>query len=81
MLTRKGYEESSQNISPAMFLATSYDKASEAWTRLSPNVLVSDVSNQTQAVKSFMRKSFIVCACKFSKCFLLILIVFPPLLS
>lgn len=39
MLTRKGYEESSQNISPAMFLATSYDKASEAWTRLSPNVL------------------------------------------
>ncbi|KAJ6378798.1 hypothetical protein OIU78_028927 [Salix suchowensis] len=39
MLTRKGYEESSQNISPAMFLATSYDKASEAWTRLSPNIL------------------------------------------
>ncbi|CAK7339575.1 unnamed protein product [Dovyalis caffra] len=39
MLTRKGYEENSQNISSAMFLATSYDKASEAWTRLSPNLL------------------------------------------
>ena len=50
MLTRKGYEESSQNTSPAMFLATSYDKASEAWTRLLPSVPVSDFSNQTRAV-------------------------------
>lgn len=38
MLTRKGYEENKQNVSAAMFLATAYDKASEAWTRFSPNV-------------------------------------------
>ncbi|KAK4593427.1 hypothetical protein RGQ29_017509 [Quercus rubra] len=38
MLTRKGYEENKQNISAAMFLATAYDKASEAWTRFSPNI-------------------------------------------
>ncbi|KAM3729279.1 hypothetical protein ACB098_M003800 [Castanea mollissima] len=38
MLTRKGYEENKQNGSAAMFLATAYDKASEAWTRFSPNV-------------------------------------------
>ncbi|KAL0008143.1 hypothetical protein SO802_009645 [Lithocarpus litseifolius] len=39
MLTRKGYEENKQNVSAAMFLATAYDKAFEAWTRFSPNVL------------------------------------------
>ncbi|XP_010533807.1 PREDICTED: nucleolar protein 6 [Tarenaya hassleriana] len=39
MSSRKGYEEDKQNISSAMFLATSYDKASEAWTRNSPNSL------------------------------------------
>lgn len=38
MLTRKDYEENKQNVSAAMFLATAYDKASEAWTRFSPNV-------------------------------------------
>ncbi|KAK9990400.1 hypothetical protein SO802_025385 [Lithocarpus litseifolius] len=38
MLTRKGYKENKQNVSAAMFLATAYDKASEAWTRFSPNV-------------------------------------------
>uniref|UniRef100_A0A5B7C9D5 Putative nucleolar protein 6 isoform X2 n=1 Tax=Davidia involucrata TaxID=16924 RepID=A0A5B7C9D5_DAVIN len=37
MLSRKSYEENKQNVNPAMFLATSYDKASEAWTRSSPN--------------------------------------------
>ncbi|GAV60039.1 Nrap domain-containing protein, partial [Cephalotus follicularis] len=39
MLNRKAYEENAQNISAAMFLATTYDKASEAWTRYSPNAL------------------------------------------
>jgi U3 small nucleolar RNA-associated protein 22 len=37
MASRKAYEENTQNISAAMYLATSYDKASEAWTRFSPN--------------------------------------------
>lgn len=32
----KSYEEN-KNIAPAMFLAAPYDKASKAWTRLSPN--------------------------------------------
>ncbi|KAG8478251.1 hypothetical protein CXB51_028141 [Gossypium anomalum] len=36
---RKAYEENTQNESKAMFLATAYDKASEAWTRCSPNPL------------------------------------------
>ncbi|XP_059623649.1 uncharacterized protein LOC132266698 [Cornus florida] len=35
--SRKAYQESTQNLNPAMFLATAYDKASEAWTRSSPN--------------------------------------------
>ncbi|XP_059457350.1 uncharacterized protein LOC132187164 [Corylus avellana] len=38
MLSRKAYEENKQNVSTAMFLGTAYDKASEAWTRFSPNV-------------------------------------------
>ncbi|KAG8659917.1 nucleolar protein 6 isoform X2 [Manihot esculenta] len=38
-LSRKGHEVNTQNISPSMFLATSYDKASEAWTRFAPNSL------------------------------------------
>ncbi|CAN7033479.1 unnamed protein product [Brassica rapa subsp. trilocularis] len=38
MSSRKGYEEDRQNISSAMFLAAPYDKASEAWTTLSPNL-------------------------------------------
>lgn len=37
MSSRKGYEENPQNVNSAMFLATAYDKASEAWTRFSPN--------------------------------------------
>ena len=41
MSSRKGYEEDRQNISSAMFLAAPYDKASEAWTTLSPNLSVS----------------------------------------
>ncbi|KAK6922708.1 Nrap protein, domain 6, partial [Dillenia turbinata] len=38
-LSRKSYEENPENIRPAMFLATNYDKASEAWTVESPNPL------------------------------------------
>ncbi|GFZ18678.1 hypothetical protein Acr_27g0004170 [Actinidia rufa] len=37
--SRKAYDENMQNTSPAVFLATSYDKASEAWTKSSPSSL------------------------------------------
>ncbi|XP_077218080.1 nucleolar protein isoform X2 [Tasmannia lanceolata] len=37
MSSRKSYGENSLNVDPAMFLATPYDKASEAWTKFSPN--------------------------------------------
>ncbi|KAI3902275.1 hypothetical protein MKW92_046280 [Papaver armeniacum] len=37
MTSRKAYEESPQNLDRSMFLATSYDKSSEAWTKYSPN--------------------------------------------
>ncbi|XP_062202451.1 uncharacterized protein LOC133904855 isoform X2 [Phragmites australis] len=37
MLSRKSYEENPHDIKPAMFLAVSYDKASEAWTKHSPS--------------------------------------------
>uniref|UniRef100_A0A0E0MK29 Nucleolar protein 6 n=1 Tax=Oryza punctata TaxID=4537 RepID=A0A0E0MK29_ORYPU len=40
MLSRKSYEQNPHDIEPAMFLATSYDKASEAWTKHSPSKLV-----------------------------------------
>ncbi|KAL9273669.1 Pyridine nucleotide-disulfide oxidoreductase domain-containing protein [Drosera capensis] len=39
MLSRKGCEESPQNVNCAMFLATIYDKQSEAWAYLSPTPL------------------------------------------
>ncbi|KAJ4851471.1 hypothetical protein Tsubulata_014141 [Turnera subulata] len=39
MTSRKDFEENRQNLCPAMFLATSYDRASEAWTKSSPNSL------------------------------------------
>ncbi|KAH9711400.1 nucleolar protein [Citrus sinensis] len=35
--SRKASEENVQNVNPALFLATAYDKASEAWTTCSPN--------------------------------------------
>ncbi|CAN8328094.1 unnamed protein product [Cochlearia groenlandica] len=38
MASRKGYEVDRQNISSAMFLAAPYDKASEGWTTISPNL-------------------------------------------
>ncbi|GJN30882.1 hypothetical protein PR202_gb19226 [Eleusine coracana subsp. coracana] len=37
MLSRKSYEQNPHDIERAMFLATSYDKASEAWTKISPS--------------------------------------------
>ncbi|PNT65398.1 hypothetical protein BRADI_4g41717v3 [Brachypodium distachyon] len=37
MLSRKSYEQNPHDVEPAMFLATSYDKASEAWTKHSPS--------------------------------------------
>ncbi|KAJ0961338.1 hypothetical protein J5N97_000600 [Dioscorea zingiberensis] len=40
MLSRKSYEENAQDVEPAMFLATTYDKASEAWTKYSPTKMV-----------------------------------------
>lgn len=41
LLRRKGQGDNGQNAGPVMFLATIYDKASEAWTGLSPGALVS----------------------------------------
>ncbi|CAA6653510.1 unnamed protein product [Spirodela intermedia] len=40
ILSRKSYEENAHDIEPAMFLATSYDKASQAWTSSSPRTPV-----------------------------------------
>ncbi|RDX99089.1 Nucleolar protein 6, partial [Mucuna pruriens] len=37
LLRRKGQGENDQSVGPAMFLATVYDKESEAWTALSPS--------------------------------------------
>ncbi|XP_009347539.2 nucleolar protein 6 isoform X1 [Pyrus x bretschneideri] len=39
MSSRKTNEENVLSVIPAMFLATTYDKASEAWTRFSPNLM------------------------------------------
>ncbi|CAJ2646395.1 unnamed protein product [Trifolium pratense] len=39
LLRRKGQGENGENVGPLMFLATFYDKASEAWTGLSPSAL------------------------------------------
>jgi len=45
LLRRKSQGESGQSVGPAMFLATVYDKESEAWTGLSPSGMVSCSSN------------------------------------
>ncbi|GAB2296520.1 hypothetical protein Dimus_030632, partial [Dionaea muscipula] len=37
LLSRKGYEDNPQSIYYVMFLATEYDRLSEAWTTSSPN--------------------------------------------
>lgn len=41
LLRRKSQGENEQAVGPVMFLATVYDKASEAWTGLSPSAPVS----------------------------------------
>ena len=41
LLRRKSQGENEQAVGPVMFLATVYDKASKAWTGLSPSALVS----------------------------------------
>ncbi|XP_072992362.1 uncharacterized protein [Typha latifolia] len=40
ILSRKSYKENSHDVERAMFLATSYDKGSEAWTKYSPSKVV-----------------------------------------
>lgn len=44
-LSRKRSEGNSPSANPAMFVATAYDKASEAWTRSSPTAAVSSFQN------------------------------------
>lgn len=39
MLSRKAYEEGTGSLKSTMFVATTYDKASEAWTSSSPSLL------------------------------------------
>ncbi|MQL78687.1 hypothetical protein Taro_011122 [Colocasia esculenta] len=39
ILSRKSYEGKADDVEPAMFLATSYDKMSESWTKFSPKTL------------------------------------------
>ncbi|OVA07033.1 Nrap protein [Macleaya cordata] len=51
MSTRKIYEENAQNLESSMFLATSYDKASEAWTKFSPN------SSELKRIVAYARSS------------------------
>lgn len=41
MLSRKDYEANGQTVNSLIFLATAYDKLSEAWSRYSPNSSVS----------------------------------------
>ena len=39
--SRKGQDGITNEVSPAIFLATTYDKCSEAWTACAPNSFVS----------------------------------------
>ncbi|KAK9164157.1 hypothetical protein Syun_005059 [Stephania yunnanensis] len=55
MLTRKVYKEKMQNVEPAMFLATAYDKASMAWTRVSPNASVSAALIMLNAMPAYVK--------------------------
>jgi len=41
MSSRRADDQSPNDLIPAMFLATTYDKSSEAWTASSPTPLVS----------------------------------------
>ncbi|KAK2981597.1 hypothetical protein RJ640_011127 [Escallonia rubra] len=49
--SRKAYGEDASNVNPAMFLATSYDKASEFWTRSSPS------SSELRRLAAYARSS------------------------
>ncbi|KAK3017160.1 hypothetical protein RJ639_007835 [Escallonia herrerae] len=49
--SRKAYGEDASNVNPAMFLATSYDKASEVWTRSSPS------SSELRRLAAYARSS------------------------
>uniref|UniRef100_A0A1D1YCT8 Nucleolar protein 6 n=1 Tax=Anthurium amnicola TaxID=1678845 RepID=A0A1D1YCT8_9ARAE len=40
IFSRRSHEENVHDVEPAMFLATSYDKFSEAWTKFSPKTSV-----------------------------------------
>ena len=42
MSSRKACELNAQDLEPAMFVATAYDRLSEAWTRVSPSSSVSN---------------------------------------
>ncbi|CAF2100118.1 unnamed protein product [Brassica napus] len=47
-------EEGRQNISSAMFLAAPYDKASEAWTTFSPNLLVASARSSANVLSKLV---------------------------
>lgn len=51
MLSRKAYEENAQHVEPAMFLATAYDRSSDAWTRSSPS------SSELRRLAAYARSS------------------------
>uniref|UniRef100_A0A7N0T892 Nucleolar protein 6 n=1 Tax=Kalanchoe fedtschenkoi TaxID=63787 RepID=A0A7N0T892_KALFE len=49
--TRKSSDEDTKNVIPAMYLATAYDKTSEAWTGSSPN------SSELKRLMAYARSS------------------------
>ncbi|GMN52485.1 hypothetical protein TIFTF001_021616 [Ficus carica] len=51
MSSRKAYEANVQDVEPAMFLATAYDKSSEAWTGSSPS------SSELKRLAAYARSS------------------------
>ncbi|XP_057967920.1 uncharacterized protein LOC131157627 isoform X2 [Malania oleifera] len=51
MSSRKACEENAQNLNPAMFLATAYDRVSEAWTRFPP------ISSELRRLVAYARSS------------------------
>lgn len=64
MSNRKQYEGNMHNAKPAMFLATSYDKESEAWTNQLPTAAVSSSRNSVLfAITIFYKVEFYLCIC------------------
>nr|XP_043615466.1 nucleolar protein 6 [Erigeron canadensis] len=49
-LSRKAYEEGTGSVTSAMYIATAYDKGSEAWTSSSPSIL--ELNRMTAYAKS-----------------------------